>query len=391
MKEKRKVPEIRFLEFNDEWLIDNLGELTYVYDGTHQTPNYVNDGIMFLSVENIKTLKSKKYISLEDFYDDFRIYPEKGDVLMTRIGDIGTANVVETNQLLAYYVSLALFKKKTLASYFLKESINSDFVQKGLWHRTLHIAFPKKINKNEIEKVLIPYPENVKEQQKIGIFFRQLDQLIEHQEAKLKKVTQLKAAMLDKMFPKEGSRVPEIRFKGFEGEWEEKKVMEVCAISTGKSNTQDKNDKGDYPFYVRSPIIERSTKFLYNEEAVLTVGDGVGTGKVFHYVKGKYDLHQRVYRMYNFQEILGKYFYYVFSMNFYNRVMSMTAKTSVDSVRMEMISEMKILMPKLSEQKLIVNFFNEKDKLIQLQGQKLEKLRHIKKSLLSKMFVSSGS
>jgi len=71
--------------------------------------------------------------------------------------------------------------------------------------------------------------------------------------------------------------------------------------------------------------------------------------------------------------------------------MSMTAKTSVDSVRMEMISEMKILIPEISEQKLIVEFFKEKDRLIVLYQQKLEKLQQIKQALLSKMFVSSVS
>ena len=82
-------------------------------------------------------------------------------------------------------------------------------------------------------------------------------------------------------------------------------VSELCYISTGKSNTQDKVEDGKYPFYVRSPIIERSTKYLYDEEAVITVGDGVGTGKVFHYVNGKYDLHQRCYRMYGFSDELN--------------------------------------------------------------------------------------
>jgi len=100
--------------------------------------------------------------------------------------------------------------------------------------------------------------------------------------------------------------------------WEQRKAVELCSISTGKSNTQDRIDEGEYPFYVRSPIIERSKKFLFDEEAVLTVGDGVGTGKVFHYVNGKYDLHQRVYRMLDFNnEVSAKYFFYFFSVHFY--------------------------------------------------------------------------
>ena len=153
--------------------------------------------------------------------------------------------------------------------------------------------------------------------------------------------------------------------------WEQRKAKEICSISTGKSNTQDHVEDGKYPFYVRSPIIERSNRYLFNEEAVLTVGDGVGTGKVFHYVNGKYDLHQRVYRMFGFSDnITAKYFFYYFSNHFYDRVMAMTAKTSVDSVRYEMIADMDIAMPTVSEQELISNYFTALDNLITLHQRK---------------------
>ena len=148
-------------------------------------------------------------------------------------------------------------------------------------------------------------------------------------------------------------------------------MQEVCLISTGKSNTQDHIEDGAYPFYVRSQIINRSDRYLYDEEAVLTVGDGVGTGKVYHYVNGKYDLHQRVYRMYSFQNnMLGRYFYYYFSNSFYQRVMTMTAKTSVDSVRYEMIADMEILYPSRAEQKKIIKTFSDIDNLITLHQRK---------------------
>lgn len=104
----------------------------------------------------------------------------------------------------------------------------------------------------------------------------------------------------------------------------------------------------------------------------MTVGDGVGTGKVFHYVNGKYDLHQRVYRMFDFsEEIKAKYFYYYFSNHFYDRVMSMTAKTSVDSVRYEMIADMDIALPKIQEQIAISDYFDQLDNLITLHQRKL--------------------
>ena len=118
---------------------------------------------------------------------------------------------------------------------------------------------------------------------------------------------------------------------------------------------------------MRSPIVERSNRYLFDEEAVLTVGDGVGTGKVFHYVNGKYDLHQRVYRMFGFsEEISAKYFYYYFSNHFYDRVMAMTAKTSVDSVRYEMIADMEISLPNKQEQICISMLFEQLDNLITL-------------------------
>lgn len=183
-------------------------------------------------------------------------------------------------------------------------------------------------------------------------------------------------------------KVPKLRFPGFTDEWEQRKAAELCSISTGKSNTQDKIDDGEYPFYVRSPIIERSNKYLYDEEAVLTVGDGVGTGKVFHYVNGKYDLHQRVYRMFGFNDDVDiKYFYYYFSKNFDKRVMAMTAKTSVDSVRLEMIADMNFDIPSYKEQKKIGAYLTNLDNLITLHQQKLEKLQNIKKAFLNEMFI----
>lgn len=184
---------------------------------------------------------------------------------------------------------------------------------------------------------------------------------------------------------------PTIRFKGFTEDWEQRKVNEICSISTGKSNTQDKIDDGKYPFYVRSPIIERSNRYLYDEEAVLTVGDGVGTGKVFHYVNGKYDIHQRVYRLFDFSDdIDAKFFYHWFSENFYNRVMYMTAKTSVDSVRLEMIADMEITAPSYDEQKKISSYLDNFDNLITLHQRKYDKLVNVKKSMLEKMFPRDG-
>ena len=109
-KNGSNVPEIRFAGFTEAWEQRKLNEVVNVYDGVHQTPDYKDSGVMFLSVENISTLKSEKYISEEAFHRDYKVYPQKGDILMTRIGDVGTPNVVETTEKVAFYVSLALLK-----------------------------------------------------------------------------------------------------------------------------------------------------------------------------------------------------------------------------------------------------------------------------------------
>ena len=199
-KGKKSIPEIRFKGFNDDWEERKLGEVADVYDGTHQTPKYTDSGVKFVSVENITTLETTKFISQVAYDKEYsKKQAEKGDVLMTRIGNIGTTKVIETEEPLAYYVTLALLKPKQINSDFLTWLISSPEVQRDIWMRTLHIAFPKKINLGEINQVELMIP-NISEQQKIGNFFRNLDHLITLHQRKLEKLKIIKKSMLDKMF-----------------------------------------------------------------------------------------------------------------------------------------------------------------------------------------------
>ena len=199
-KNGSNIPEIRFKGFTDPWEQRKLGDIVGIYDGVHQTPNYQNSGVMFLSVENIATLKSSKFISEEDFKRNYKIFPQENDILMTRIGDVGTTNVVTDNSLKAYYVSLALLKYKSTDPYFLSNAIQSDYVQKGLANRTLKTAIPMKINKDEIGKVSVMLPLSATEQQQIGTYFRNLDNLITLHQRELEKLQNIKKSMLEKMF-----------------------------------------------------------------------------------------------------------------------------------------------------------------------------------------------
>ena len=184
---------------------------------------------------------------------------------------------------------------------------------------------------------------------------------------------------------------PELRFPEFQNskKWEIEVIKNICDICTGKSNTQDQVKYGEYPFFIRSKVPVKSKKYLCDCEAVITIGDGK-IGQVYHYVTGKFDLHQRCYKMSNFRKVMGKYFYYYFSSHFYERAMKMTAKATVDSVRLEMIADMPFLLPSFLEQKKIADCLSSLDIYLDTTKRKLELLKEYKKGLMQQLFPRNG-
>jgi len=170
--------------------------------------------------------------------------------------------------------------------------------------------------------------------------------------------------------------------------WDISRIDQHVSITTGGRNTQDKVEDGSYPFFVRSQIVERINSFSFEGEAVLTAGDGVGTGKIFHYINGRFDVHQRVYRLSEFSESLdGKYFFYQFSSRFYDRIMGMTAKSSVDSVRRETIAGMPIPVPTFAEQRAIATALSDADALIESLDRLIAKKRAIKQAAMQQLLT----
>ena len=391
MCEYNNVPKIRFKGFTDVWEQRKLSELCNIYDGTHQTPNYKDSGIMFLSVENIKDLSSNKYISYKDFKKNFKVYPEKNDILMTRIGDIGTTNIVKENSLKAYYVSLALLKCKSINPYYLNFAIKSDYVQKGLKLRSLLTAIPMKINKDQIGEVDINYPIDSEEQSNIGKLFDNLDNLITLHQRKCDNLINVKKSLLEKMFPKNSSNIPEIRFKGFTDVWEQRKVEELFKITRGyvlsaTLTSESKDNKNKYPVYSsqtqNNGLMGYYNDYLY-DTAITWTTDGANAGTV-RFRPGKFYctnvcgvlLSDKGYANKMMGEALNniakKYVSYVGNPKLMNNVMA----------------EIPLNYPNnLNEQNQISNLFQNIDKLITLHHRKLEKLKNIKKSMLKKMFV----
>ena len=264
----------------------------------------------------------------------------------------------------------AFFKSPNLINEFRKNS-------QGMTSDTWNLKYP------QIETIKVCIPA-LSEQNRVADMLRTLERRIGKQAQLVDNLKKYKRGVTRAIFSKElsfsseGSQYPQ---------WDQKLIGEICKIQTGKSNTQDETDEGLYPFYVRSPVVRKSYRYLFNCEAVLTVGDGVGTGKVFHYVTGKFDLHQRVYAMTDFRKVSGKYFYYYFSHFFYDRVMRMTAKTSVDSVRYEMIDKMPILIPCEEEQNQIVFFLDRLGAQLKDAENELLLLATLKSGLLQQLFI----
>ena len=385
------VPKLRFKEFTDEWkthkLKDFFSKITKK-NKSNSIHNVISNSAKFGLVKQIdyfskdiaNTDNTESYFIIEK--NDFVYNPRKS--LEAPFGPICKYNYNETGIVSPLYLCFRC-----------SQLINHDFFEylfkSSVWYKYIYQngdsgARHDRVNIKDSTFFLMPiFVPQSKEQEKIAKFLTTVDKKITNLENTITSLENQKKGLLQQIFSQK------LRFKDKNGNnypnWEKKKIGLICSISTGKSNTQDKIDNGKYPFYVRSATIERSSKYLYDEEATLTVGDGVGTGKVFHYVNGKYDLHQRCYRMFNFKNTHAKYFYYFFSSHFYNRVKRMSAKNSVDSVRMNMISDMIINLPCLEEQTKIADFLSAFDRKLENQKAQLEHWKQIKKGLLQQMFV----
>ncbi|WP_287067715.1 restriction endonuclease subunit S [Bifidobacterium sp.] len=401
---KTLVPQIRFAGFTDPWEQRKLGDVAAVYDGVHQTPDYQDEGVMFLSVENIATLTSQKFISREAFAKDYPVYPKHGDVLMTRIGDIGTSNVVETDDKLAFYVSLALLKPFDVDSYYLDKSLQSPSAKEELYRRTLHIAFPKKINKNQIAEVMLPIPRSRQEQEQIGALFRDLDSLITLHQRKYDKLCVLKKSMLDKMFPKGGSLYPEIRFAGFTDPWEQRKLGDILQERNVRTSDFESNpifsltiEDGITPKtdrYERTSLITKTedlfkivspNEFVTNPMNLRFGAFGYNKNSLSVCVSGYYD----VFSIDN-DKCSGFWNSYFKTPVALKRFDDAATGSLIEKrrVKYSTLCQLIFLMPKgMGEKKQIGAFFDRLDSLITLHQRKLELLRNIKKSMLDKMFV----
>jgi type I restriction enzyme, S subunit len=384
MEKQKNIPALRFPEFKDEWERKKLGKVADIYDGTHQTPNYVDSGVKFVSVENINDIvNTDKFITKEAFDKEYKIKPKDGDILMTRItaGIIGATAIVKNNEPLGYYVSLALIRiKNHFDVNFLCQRIESNEFKNELHKRIIHVAFPKKINLGDISDCEVAYP-NLPEQQKISAFLAEVDNKLQRLKQMKTLLEEYKKGTMQKIFSQE------LRFKDDKGkdfpDWEKKKLGEIARITTGSSNRQDSNLEGEYTFFDRSQDIRSSDKFLFDAEAVIVPGEGQEF--IPKYFVGKFDLHQRTYAIMGFKNQHGKFLFYSISYNS-NHLNSHAVGSTVKSLRLPMFEKMPIYLPCFQEQTKIANFLSAIDEKINTCKAKKEKIEQYKKGLLQNMF-----
>ncbi|URH53539.1 restriction endonuclease subunit S [Staphylococcus aureus] len=394
----KNVPELRFPGFEGEWEEKQVGELLEFKNGLNKGKEYFGSGS---SIVNFKDVFNNRSINTNNLTGKVNVNSkelknysvEKGDVFFTRtsevIGEIGYPSVIlndPENTVFSGFVlrgrpksGIDLINNNFKRYVFFTNSFRKEMITKSsMTTRALTSG-------TAINKMKVIYPVSAKEQKEIGDFFSKLDRQIELEEQKLELLQQQKKGYMQKIFTQE------LRFKDENGndypEWEETTIKEIAQINTGKKDTKDAITNGSYDFYVRSPIVYKINTFSYEGEAILTVGDGVGVGKVFHYVNGKFDYHQRVYKISDFKNYYGLLLFYYFSQNFLKETKKYSAKTSVDSVRKDMVANMKVPRPIYIEQEKIGQFIKKVDNKIKIQKQVIELLKQRKKALLQKMFI----
>ncbi|WP_416322590.1 restriction endonuclease subunit S [Mycoplasmopsis felis] len=387
------VPRVKFKGFSEEWKEERL-ENIYSFASEGGTPDtnkdiYYKPGLFYFTkiedMANKYISHTKAKISELGLKNSSAWIIPKNNILFSNGATIGNVSINKVD----------LSTKQGIVGMIIKKKFNLEFIYYLLKSENFQSKVAEKITVGTIptvaifnlKKIELFLSKNIYEQQKIGKLLENIDNLITHEEIKLNKLKQLKETLLQKMFPEGNSKTPRIRFKGFSKEWKEEKLEYIAKVTNGKSNTSDNNKWGQYNLYIRSEEIYKSNKYIFDVEGVITVGDG-NIGKIFHYVNGKFDLHQRCYLIYEFQNIWPKYFYYYFSQNFYKRAILMSYTATVNSIRMNTITDMDIMFPKeLIEQQKIGDFFCKIDTLINLYHSKLNKLKQIKEGLLEKMFV----
>lgn len=255
-----------------------------------------------------------------------------------------------------------------------------------------------KLNKKSCLKIKIAKPA-LEEQTAIANALSDVDALIQELEKLIAKKQAIKTATMQQLLTGR-TRLPQFAYhpdgrkKGYKpselGEipedWEVVCLGDLATIKTGSRNNQDKEANGAYPFFVRSETVERLNTFSYDCEAILVPGEG-GIGSIFHYIHGKFDAHQRVYVIRNFQNCSGKFVYLQMRQNFGAHAMENSVKATVDSLRLPTFQNFTLLLPSVEEQDEVARILWDMDEEVKALGLRLNKTRQIKQGMMQELLT----
>ena len=404
---KQQEPRLRFKGFTGAWEDRILGKVSDVRDGTHDSPIYQNQGIPLVTSKNLTEngldFSNVSLISQEDYEEiNKRSKVESGDILLGLIGTIGKPVLVKAGGYAIKNVGLIkelLEVKNEFLLPLLQSNIFETYVSRKNTGNTQKFLALDGLRSFEFLAPSLP------EQTHLGLFFRRLDSQIAESRAVLEKSRQLKKAMLAKMFPANGEKIPKIRFKGFEGEWECRKLGEMADIVRGASPRpiQDPkwfDDNSDIGWLRISDVTIQNGRIHYLEQKISKAGQektrvleephlllsiAASVGKpVINYVKTGVHDGFLVFKNPNFE--LEFMFQYLDS--FIDTWQCYGQPGTQVNINSDIVKNADFFIPpNPKEQTAIGNFFRQLDETIALQSAEVEKLNQLKKGLLAAMLV----
>ena len=387
----RNKPRIRFKGFTEDWeqrkLISLYRTIRNAFVGT-ATPYYTNDsinGYFYLESNNVKNgginRNNEIYIT-KDFYEkqkDKWLY--KDDIVIVQSGHVGHTAVIpkELDKTAAHALIMLQNKKENFDSHFINNSFQTPVIRNKIDEITTGNTI-KHILASDVKNIVINIP-SFKEQKLISQLFRLLDLNITLHQRKLEKLKLAKKALLQKLFPKNGSKFPELRFKGFADAWEQRKLSDILKVNSGKDYKH--LDQGNIPVYGTGGYMLSVNESLSNIDAI---GIGrKGTIDKPQYLKAPFWTVDTLFYLNALDHHSILFLYYLIQLIPWKKYDESTGVPSLSKTTIDNISGYVPLNSK--EEELISTLFNQLDKSITLHQRKLDKLQEVKKGLLQKMFV----
>ncbi|MDD6206509.1 restriction endonuclease subunit S [Succinivibrio sp.] len=385
--------------------------LKLLKDGTHGSHKDVTNGHYLLSAKNIKDGrifwdKTDRIISDEDYkkiHSTFKI--NKGDVLLTIVGSIGETAIFNVSEEITFQRSVAILRPiDEISSDFLYSEITSPKFQKFLNLNKSTSAQPG-IYLGDLANISFSFPENKEEQKMIGRLFTYLNSTITLQQRKCENLKKLKKGLLQKMFPKNGSNFPELRFPGFTDAWEQRKLSEITKRVQGNDGRMNlptltisaangwMNQEDRFSGNIAGKE-QKNYTLLHKGELSYNHGNSklAKYGTVFSLDSYEEALVPRVYHSFKMTNGDAKFIENYFASKIPDRELSKLVSSGARmdgllNINYDDFMGIKVTIPSLLEQINISTFLTKLDILITLQQRKLESMKQLKKGLLQQMFV----